>query len=139
MRIFSILRDLRNESSPSRVKFDGINLLNIRDNMKRILVSALAAAALLTACAVVPAGRGYHSDGVVIAPILPPLVVLDVEPYYFYSGYHYHYTNDRWLYSRSRTGPWFNLPRDRFPREVRFKERGHDQRYDDRRRDDRRR
>jgi hypothetical protein len=106
--------------------------------MKRISILMFIAVSLLTACVVVPAGRGHHSDGVMIAPVLPSLVVLDAEPYYFYSGYHYHYTNSRWLYSRSKNGPWADLPRDRYPKEVRFKSRGHDQRNDDRGRDQRR-
>jgi hypothetical protein len=107
--------------------------------MKRILISTLLAVSLLTACAVVPAGRGHGPDGVMIVPFLPPLVVLDVEPYYFYNDFHYHYNNDRWYYSRSRSGPWADLPRDHYPKEVRFKgrdkwqkkDRGHDyRRYD---------
>lgn len=97
--------------------------------MKRILISTLIAGALLTACVVVPGGRGgHHSGGVIIAPLLPPVVVLDVEPYYFYSDFHYHYLNGRWYYSKSRRGPWAELPRDRYPREVRFKK--HDRRQD---------
>lgn len=87
------------------------------------------AVSFLTACAVVPAGRsGYPSGGVMIAPLLPPVVVLDVEPYYYHSDFHYHYTNDRWYYSRSRSGPWAELPRDRYPKEVRYK--GRDGRHD---------
>ena len=110
--------------------------------MKRILISMLIAVSLLTACEVVPDGRGrergYHSDGVVIAPILPSIVVLDAEPYYYYSGFTYYYKNDRWFYSRSRNGPWADLPRDRYPRGVKYKRRNRkrdnyrdrDQRYD---------
>lgn len=85
----------------------------------------LVAVSLLTGCVVLPGGRDHRSDGFMIAPILPPLVVLDTEPFYFYSGFHYHYTNDRWLYSRSRKGPWAELPRDRYPKDVRFKGRDH--------------
>ncbi|MEJ2690404.1 MAG: hypothetical protein P8130_10730 [Deltaproteobacteria bacterium] len=112
--------------------------------MKRVAISMLIAVSLLTACAVVPAGRG-HRSGVMIAPILPPVVVLETEPYYFYGDFYYHYTNDRWFYSRSRNGPWADLPRDHYPKEVRFKgkndnrDRGrdNDRRNDDRGRDDR--
>jgi hypothetical protein len=90
--------------------------------MKRILISMLITVTLLTACAIVPAGqRGHSSGGVMIAPFLPPIVVLGVEPYYYYSDFHYRYTNDRWYYSRSRRGPWAELPRNRYPKEVRFK------------------
>jgi len=88
--------------------------------MKRLFISTLIVGSLLTACVVAPGG-GNGPGGVMIAPFLPPVVVLDVEPYYFYGDFHYHYTNDRWLYSKSRRGPWAELPRDRYPREVRFK------------------
>lgn len=102
--------------------------------MKRLLLLPLLALSLLTACVVMP-GHG------VVVPYLPPLVVLDVEPYYYYEGYHYHYNNDRWHYARSKRGPWADLPRDHYPKELKFKgkhrERGghdHDERhyYDDR-------
>jgi len=102
--------------------------------MKRILISTLIALSLLTACTIVPeGGRDRRSGGVVIAPLLPSVVVLD-EPYYFYSGFHYHYTNDRWYYAQSRRGPWAELPRDRYPKEVRHK-RNHGNRDRDRDRD----
>jgi len=104
------------------------------------------AVSLLTACAIVPAGRhGNSSGGIMIAPLLPSVVVLEVEPFYFYSDFHYHYTNDRWYYSRSRSGPWGELPRDRYPRETRYKgkswkhDRGRDDDHRDRDRDDDRR
>jgi hypothetical protein len=99
--------------------------------MKRILLATLLAVSLLTACVAVP---GRH--GVEFVPFLPPLVVLEAEPYYYYDGFHYHYNNDRWFYSRSRGGPWYDLPRDHYPRELRYKGRGgrhgHERRhYDD--------
>ena len=106
--------------------------------MKRILISMLIAVSLLTACVILPAGRRGHSSGGV--------VVLGAEPYYYYSDFHYRYSNDRWYYSKSRSGPWAELPRNRYPKEVRFKgkdrnqNRGPDQdnrrhrgRYDDQR------
>lgn len=99
--------------------------------MKRIVIVTLLAASLLTACVVMP----RHG---VVAPYLPPVVVLDVEPYYYYDGFHYHYNRDRWYYSSSRGGPWYDLPRDHYPKELRFKGRGgrhggrdHDDRHDD--------
>lgn len=97
-----------------------------------ILLCLLAMSFLFAGCLVGPRHRG-HGVGmgppvaVVIAPPLPPLVVLSVEPYYVQDGYHYHYQNDRWYYSQSRQGPWFDLPRDRYPRQVEFKHGGHDQ------------
>jgi hypothetical protein len=81
------------------------------------------AALFLGACVVAPAGPGY-----VMAPALPVVVELGVEPYYYHSGFYYYYHDDRWSYSNARTGPWRELPRDRYPREVRFRDRpgGHD-------------
>jgi len=98
-------------------------------------------ALLLSACVVAPPGRG---GAVVVAPALPVVVELGVEPFYFYGGFHYYYDNSRWSYSRSRSGPWVELPRSHYPRETRL--RGRDDRRDDDRdrrdrddRDDRRR
>jgi len=65
---------------------------------------------------------------VVVAPALPPVVVLSAEPYYVHGGYHYHFRDNRWYYSRSRTGPWVGLPRDRYPRKVKY-HRGHPGRH----------
>lgn len=85
----------------------------------------LIVGSLLTACVAVPGGwNGHRSGGVIIAPFLPSVVVLDVEPYYFYADFHYHYINGTWFYSKSRRGPWAELPRNRYPKEVRFKKRG---------------
>lgn len=106
--------------------------------MNKTLYAALFAALLPTACYVVPADRG---DDYVVAPALPLVVELGVEPYYYHSGFYYYYNNDRrWNYSRARTGPWKELPRDRYPREVRYKDRDgryrdHDGRDRDRSRD----
>src|SRR4030042_7000830 len=91
--------------------------------MKRIFLAVLLIAFMLSACVVVP-GRRAH--GVVVVPPLPSIVVLESEPYYYHGGYHYYYQNDRWSYSSSRSGPWVELPRDRYPKEVRFKGRGGD-------------
>jgi len=87
----------------------------------RMLYVALLTVPLLTACILTPTGRG---PGVVMAPALPVVVELDIEPYYFHGGYHYYYHGDRWSYSNSRSGPWHNLPRDRYPKEVRRKGHG---------------
>src|SRR4030066_1129344 len=102
------------------------------ERMKRMLLATLLAVFLLVGCMVVPGRRG---SGVVGVPPLPPIVVLEEEPYYYHSGYYYYYQKDRWSYSNSRSGPWVDLPRDRYPKEVRFKgkERGRD---DDRGRGD---
>lgn len=101
--------------------------------MNRMLYVVLLTASLLTACVVVPEHR------VVVAPALPLVVELGVEPYYYYSGYHYYFRNNRWSYATERSGPWAELPRDRYPREVRYKGRGddHDHDHDRGRGDDR--
>lgn len=97
-----------------------------------MVLVALFAAFMLTACIVSPGPGGY---GVEVAPPLPPVVVLDVEPYYYQGGYYYYYQSDRWHYSRARSGPWTELPRSHWPKEIRH--RGRDDRRRDRDRDDR--
>jgi hypothetical protein len=72
-------------------------------------------------CLMVPGPRGM---GVMVVPPLPRIVVLGAEPYYVHGGYHYYYRNDGWAYSHSRSGPWVDLPRDHYPKEVRFGEGG---------------
>jgi len=64
---------------------------------------------------------GRYGQPVLLAPPLPSIVVFDTEPYYVQEGYHYHYQNDGWSYSRSRSGPWTSLPRDRYPKEIKYK------------------
>jgi hypothetical protein len=86
--------------------------------MYRKLYIALLAAPLLTACVVAPTGRGPEF---VVAPALPVIVELGAEPYYYHGGYYYYYQNNRWSYSNAKTGPWRELPRDRYPREIRYK------------------
>ncbi len=86
-----------------------------------LLAAGLFSAFLFTGCAVVPGPGGYET---VVVPALPDTVVLEDEPYYFYGGFHYYYRGDQWYYSRSRGGPWTELPRDRYPHETRFKGRG---------------
>ncbi|MBN1665387.1 MAG: hypothetical protein JW943_17460 [Deltaproteobacteria bacterium] len=89
-----------------------------------LLVSVLLSVSVLwlTGCMM---AAGPHGTSIVIAPPLPLVVELE-EPYYVHSGYHYYHNNDRWYYSRSQGGPWIDLPRDRYPKEVRYKGRGHD-------------
>ncbi len=92
--------------------------------MNKRLCGPLLAAVLLPACVVAPApGPDYY----VVAPPLPVRVELDVAPY-FYGGYYYFYYphDNRWSYSRERAGPWKELPRDRYPKEIRYKDRDHD-------------
>jgi len=91
--------------------------------MKRILLVIPFGVFLLVGCWV---GPDRHGSGIVVVPALPSVVVLEEEPYYYQSGYHYHYQNNIWFYSSSRSGPWVELPRDRYPKEVRFKGRGNE-------------
>jgi hypothetical protein len=94
--------------------------------------ATLMLAFLLSACVVAPA---RHGQGIVVAPALPMVVDLSVEPYYVHGGFYYYYDNHHWNYSNSRTGPWRELPRDRYPREIRYKnynehyDREHDRYY----------
>jgi hypothetical protein len=114
--------------------------------MKNLVPVLLFAAFTLTACVVSPGPPGY--GGVTVSP-LPPVVVLGADPYYYQDGYFYYYHNSSWRYSQSRNGPWADLPRSHWPKEVRHGGRGHDRdrgrdddrgrgRDDDRGRDDRR-
>jgi hypothetical protein len=89
-----------------------------RRTMKLTVPSVLLAMMLFSGCLVTPE-RG--ESGLLLVPPLPSIVVLDGEPYYQHGGYHYFYRNDRWSYAHSRTGPWVDLPRDRYPKEVRYK------------------
>jgi len=98
--------------------------------MKSLLVAVPFAVFLFVGCVVAP---GHRGSGMVVVPALPSIVVLEAEPYYYQGGYHYHYQNDRWYYSNARSGPWAELPRDRYPKEVRFKDRDHERGRDEKR------
>jgi hypothetical protein len=86
--------------------------------MYRMLVVAPLTALVLTACVVEPA---HYGSRLVVAPALPLVVELGVEPYYYQGGYHYYYNNGNWRYSRARSGPWVDLPRSHYPKEIRRK------------------
>jgi hypothetical protein len=74
------------------------------------------------------------NETVMMAPALPSVVWLDTSPYYVNNGYTYYYHNNGWQYSQHRRGPWVELPRDRCPKEVRYKDRynvqHHEQEHD---------
>jgi hypothetical protein len=89
-------------------------------NAKGIMLAGVLAPLILTGCLMVPGPHGT----VAFVPPLPPIVVLGPEPYYVNDGYHYHYHNNAWLYARSPNGPWQDLPRDHYPREVQFRNGG---------------
>ncbi len=98
--------------------------------MRKTSLAPLLAASLLAGCVVAPADRDYD---VVVAPALPAIVEFEVRPYYYHGGFYYYYhDHDRvWRYSHHREGPWKVLPRDRYPREIRYKHRSDwDDRYD---------
>jgi hypothetical protein len=68
---------------------------------------------------------GPEGSGAVIVPPLPVIVELDLDPYYYHGGYYYHYHDDhRWTYSPSKGGPWHDLPRGHYPKEVKWKKKG---------------
>ena len=92
---------------------------------KSIMVAVIAAT--LAGCVVAPSGRG---PAVVLAPALPIVVEFDVEPYYYYRGFYYYFEDSRWRYAKSRSGPWYDLPRSHYPREIRYKNRGREGRGD---------
>ena len=82
--------------------------------MKKMSVILVFMVLICAACVVAP---GPHGSVVVVPPL--PLVVDLYEPYYEHGGFHYYHHNDRWYYSQSRGGPWNDLPRDHYPRQIR--------------------
>ena len=82
-----------------------------------MMLAGMLSTVMLTGCLVT---SRHHGEEVYMAPPLPAIVVLETEPYYVQGGYHYHYRDNGWYYSRSRSGPWNSLPRDRYPRETRY-------------------
>lgn len=94
--------------------------------MKRMLLVVLFAASILSGCVVATAPPGYEVD---VAPPLPAVIELGVEPYYYQSGYYYFHQNDRWHYSKSRNGPWMELPRSHWPKEIRRREDDRDREF----------
>jgi hypothetical protein len=85
--------------------------------MKKLLPLMIFAALVSAACVM---SSGPHGTRVAVVPVLPVVVELEA-PYYFYGGYYYYYSSNRWFYSHSQGGPWTDLPRDHYPKELRFK------------------
>ncbi len=86
---------------------------------------------LLTGCvpyAVDYSGTYESPPAVVEAPVLPPQIVLETRPYYFYGGFYYYWDNDRdfWLYSRGNRGPWYRLPPSHYPDRFEYRGRWHE-------------
>ena len=71
-----------------------------------------------------PGDRYPREVKFIVAPPLPPIVVLSAEPYYQHAGYFYFFQGNRWSFSQSRSGPWVQLPGDRYPKEVKFNNQG---------------
>ncbi|MRR58126.1 MAG: hypothetical protein EG824_07940 [Deltaproteobacteria bacterium] len=92
--------------------------------MKSLVLVALFATFTLTACVVSSGSPGY--GGVTVSP-LPAVVVLDADSYYYQDGYYYYYQNNDWRYSKSRSGPWTELPRSHWPKEIKHRGRDDDQ------------
>jgi len=101
----------------------------MEDKMKKLFFTIIFAAFMCVSCV---AAVGPHGTSVAIVPPLPLIVELG-DPYYFHGGYHYYYHSDRWYYSQSKGGPWIDLPRDRYPREVRYKGRSDERDWGDER------
>ena len=99
--------------------------------MNKTIIGALIIACLMSGCAI---GFGRHGE-VVVVPALPYTVEVDADQYYYQNGYYYHYNGSVWYYSERKEGPWRDLPRDHYPREVRHQ--GHDNRDQDNQRHDR--
>lgn len=89
--------------------------------MFRTLIVAALASLTLSACVIAP---GPYDRGVAVAPPLPVIVELGPRLYFYQHRYHYQYEHhdDRWRYATSRSGPWMDLPRSHYPREIRFKD-----------------
>lgn len=101
--------------------------------MKKTVVVALISAFLFTGCAVGFLG-GPRGGRMVVVPVLPAIVELDADNYYYQEGYYYVYRDNIWLYAESRQGPWVRLPRNHYPREVHYRGdygRGHENREHD--------
>lgn len=76
--------------------------------------SGLLLTACMTACMVEsrPGGR------VEAVPVLPEVVTVGPDGYFFHNGHHYFYDHDRWYHADSREGARRELPRSNWPRET---------------------
>ena len=93
-----------------------------KDKLMKLFPIIIFTAFIGASCA---ASVGPYGASFAIAPPLPTVVELGDNPYYTRGSYHYYYNNDHWYYSHARNGPWRNLPRNHYPREVRFRGRHH--------------
>ncbi len=110
--------------------------------MKRFLLIAVVIAAAGCAAYVTP--RGTYIEPLfppivigppmvvapppgVIVPPLPPVVIVPDRHLYFYGGFYYYHWSNGWYWSREQRGPWYVVPRDRWPRMER---RGHESEHE---------
>jgi hypothetical protein len=91
--------------------------------MKKTVIAALISAFLVAGCAIGFSGR-HHGGSMIIVPALPETVEIDADQYYSQGGYYYRYQGNVWVYSESRQGPWVDLPRSHYPKQVRYKGQG---------------
>jgi len=90
--------------------------------MNKTVFVALISAFLLSGCAI--GFGGPHRHSLVIVPALPETVELDADQYYVQNGYYYRYQGNVWVYSSSRQGPWSQLPRNHYPKQIRYRDQG---------------
>jgi hypothetical protein len=101
--------------------------------MKKAMIGFVISAFLVVGCAI---GFGRHGN-LVVVPALPVTVEVDDDQYYYQDGYYYHYNGSAWFYSDRKGGQWRDLPRDRYPREVRRRGEQNQRDHDNRGHDDR--
>ena len=89
----------------------------LKTSAKSVLLAGTFMATLFTGCWFTTGPGGV---GITVVPALPVVVELQDDPYFYQSGYYYYYQDDRWSYASHKSGPWVELPRDRYPREVRY-------------------
>ena len=96
--------------------------------MNRLLLVVLLGMFLFVGCVV---GPGHRGSGMVVCR---PSVGRRAgnRAYYYQSGYHYHYQNDRCTTLTRGADPGRNA-RDRYPERGQFKDRGHERGRDDER------
>jgi hypothetical protein len=107
----------------------GRNYFRKKNQMKALLLVSVFLMVTLAACVVSTGPPGYGN--LVVSP-LPAVIELGSDPYYYQNDYYYYYNNDSWRYSRSKGGPWTDLPRSHWPKEIKHRDRDqdHDRDYD---------